>query len=159
GECERQWRGFQADGGVKIGTLIAWAKDDSPGWKPTSNGHTGRSGERHGPNYDNTPGNPPKSEVSSVVPWQPFPVDAFPKSVRRFVTETSKAIGCDPCYIALPVLAVVACAIGNSRTIQLKPGWSEPAIIWACLVGESGELKTPALKAVLARIREKQNKA
>ena len=28
-ECARQWRSFKADGGLGLGTLIAWARSDS----------------------------------------------------------------------------------------------------------------------------------
>lgn len=34
GECEQKWRGFVETDGITIGSLIAWAKADSPGWCP-----------------------------------------------------------------------------------------------------------------------------
>src|SRR5690606_16594964 len=91
--------------------------------------------------------------------FQPFPVDALPEPLRGFVTAGAKAIGCDPSYLALPLLTAVAAAIGNTRRIQLKRGWTAPAIVWAAVVGESGTAKTPAFKLAMRAIRERQRKA
>jgi hypothetical protein len=57
------------------------------------------------------------------------------------------------------VLTGLAAAIGNSRTIRLKPGWTEPAVLWSVIVGESGTLKSPALHAALEPIRRRQEQA
>src|SRR5262249_48006894 len=49
--------------------------------------------------------------------------------------------------LALPALAAVASAIGNTRTIGLKRGWHEPSVVWSAIVGDSGTLKSPAYLA------------
>lgn len=98
--------------------------------------------------------------VASVPPVGPFmslPLDALPEPVRSFVAGAARAIGCDPSYVALPVLAGLASAIGNSRRIQLKKGWSEPAVVWAAIVGDSGTLKSPALEVALRPVRKRQH--
>ncbi len=92
-------------------------------------------------------------------PYQPFPVSALPEPARAFVDAASRAIGCDASYVALPLLTALAAAIGNSRTIRLKRGWTEPAVIWSTIVGESGTLKSPALEAPLKPLRARQDKA
>ncbi len=103
---------------------------------------------------------PAKAKVLSMsVDWKPFPVEALPEPVRRFVSVAANAIGCDPSYVALPSVAALAAAIGNTRRIELKRGWTEPAVIWAAIVGESGTLKSPALDAPLKPIRERQAEA
>jgi hypothetical protein len=43
-----------------------------------------------------------------------------------FVDEGAKAPGCDAAYIAVPLLAELASAIGNSSRIRLKASWREP---------------------------------
>jgi hypothetical protein len=91
--------------------------------------------------------------------FQPFPTEALPEPVRGLVVAGAKAIGCDPSYVALPMLTALAAAIGNTRRIQLKRGWTAPAIIWIAIVGESGTAKTPAFKLVMYPIRERQRKA
>ncbi len=85
--------------------------------------------------------------------WRPFPVDALSEPLRSFVREAAKAIGCDPSFIALPLLAALAAAIGGARCVQLKSGWAEPAILWCAIIGESGTLKTPAFNWALQAIR------
>jgi len=91
--------------------------------------------------------------------FQSFPVNALPELLRGFVAAGAKAIGCDPSYLALPMLCALAAAIGNTRRIQLKRGWTAPAIVWAAIVGESGTAKTPAFKLVMRPILGRQRKA
>ena len=70
--------------------------------------------------------------------FQPFPVDALPDPIRQFVQLAAKAIGCDPTYVALPLLSAVAAAIGNTRRVQPKHNWSEPPTLWTIIIGQSG---------------------
>jgi hypothetical protein len=91
--------------------------------------------------------------------WKPFPVDVLPDKLAAYVHAASSAIGCDPSFVALPLLAGLGAAIGNSRVIQLKRGWTEPAVLWTVTISESGNLKTPPLYAALAPIFKKQNDA
>lgn len=88
--------------------------------------------------------------------YKPFPVHCLPAIVGKFVGAASKAIGCDPAFIALPLMACLARAIGNKRVIRLKRSWVEPSIIWAAIVGKSGTHKTPALSASTRFLDRKQ---
>jgi len=94
-----------------------------------------------------------------IAAFMPFPVEVLPEPIRGSVLADAKAIGCDASYIALPLLSALASAIGNTRVIQLKQGWREPAIVWTAIVGESGTHKTPAFKAAMKAIRKAQSKA
>lgn len=96
----------------------------------------------------------------SVTPcFVPFPVDVFPEPVRSFVVASAEAIGCDSGMVAMPVLGVLAAAIGSSRRIALKRSWWEPAILWLGIVAESGDLKSPALDAALAPLQGAEDAA
>jgi putative DNA primase/helicase len=77
----------------------------------------------------------------------PFPVDALPKCCRRFVREAATSIGCAPDLVAVPLLGLLSSAIGNSRQVQLKRSWKESAALFAVVVAEPGDKKTPAQKA------------
>jgi len=101
----------------------------------------------------------PDAPGSHGEKFQPFPVNVLPEPLRAFVSGSAQAIGCDSAYIALPLLATLAAAIGNTRRIQLKRGWSEPAIVWAVIIGESGTQKTPAFRLGLQPLRDLQAKA
>ena len=92
-------------------------------------------------------------EAPAVPAFAPFPEDALPEPIRGFVTEAAKAIGCDPSYVALPLLSGLASAIGNTHRIALKRRWTEPAIVWTAIVGESGTQKTPAFGLAMMAIR------
>ena len=98
-------------------------------------------------------------EAPAVPAFTPFPADVLPEPIRGFVTEAAKAIGCDASYIALPLLSGLASAIGNTHRIALKRGWTEPAIVWTAIVGDSGTAKSPALELGLRPIRKRQHDA
>lgn len=89
--------------------------------------------------------------------FQPFPTDALPKPIIQFVLATTKSMNCDTSYVVLPLLSALAAAIGNSRCLLIKRGWTAPAILWTICIGESGSGKTPPFRAVLAPLRSLQN--
>ena len=101
----------------------------------------------------------PKAAIPPVEHYRPFPVDALPGPLDAFVRTAARSMVCDPSFIALPVLAASAAAIGSTRRVVLKRGWSEPAIIWAAIIGESGTTKTPAFKLAMRPIRAQQPQA
>lgn len=91
--------------------------------------------------------------------WMPFPVEALPEPLAAFATEASRAIGVDPSMVALPLLAMIAGAIGNTRRLIVKSGWSIPPILWTAVIAESGSGKTPAFRAVTQFTDHAQSKA
>ena len=54
---------------------------------------------------DSAPHHMPESVASASLAWQSFPVHVLPELVRSFVVEGANAIGCDPAYIALTIVA------------------------------------------------------
>lgn len=107
-------------------------------------------------------GSPHDNHDDDLVPpitALPFPIHCLPDAIGDFIAAASKAIGCNPAFIALPILANLARAIGNSRVIRLRRTWTEPAIIWAAIVGKSGTHKTPALLAALKFIERREAKS
>jgi hypothetical protein len=46
----------------------------------------------------------------------------------------------------------VAALIGNTREVRLKRDWHEPSVLWTATIGESGTLKSPAQKKVMAPV-------
>lgn len=97
-----------------------------------------------------------KSTRPALEPYRPFPIKLLPGRVARYVAAAATAIGCDSSFIALPLLACLARAIGNTRVIRLKRSWCEPAIIWAAIVGKSGTHKTPAMAAATVFLEKRQ---
>ena len=91
------------------------------------------------------------------LPYKPFPIDCFPSVVRDYVNEHALAIGIDTAYIALPTLSVLAAAIGGSRAIELKPGYTQPSIIWTVTVGSVSSGKSPGFDAAKQPLSYVQN--
>jgi len=80
----------------------------------------------------------------------------MPEGSRRLIEEAAGAIGCPPEFVALPMLSVLASAIGNSRVLRLKGGWEEGAAIYGAIIADPGEKKTPALKVALEPAKKAQ---
>ncbi|HVS37792.1 MAG TPA: YfjI family protein [Gemmataceae bacterium] len=80
----------------------------------------------------------------------------LPQPLQAFVEQASAAIGCEPSFVALPALAAAAGLVGNARTVRLKKGWVEPLVLWTCIIGDSGSLKSPAISAAVAPVYRRQ---
>ncbi len=106
-----------------------------------------------------SPATPSTSSTSSrIEAYRPFPVDALPEPLASFVAETAEAIGCDPAYVALPLVVAAGAAIGTTRRLELKYKYEAPAILWSVIVGESGTSKSPALRSVLEHVRDRERR-
>ena len=86
-----------------------------------------------------------------------FPTSALPKPVARLVEESAAAIGCPPDAIGLSALISLGSAIGNSRVIQPKRGWTESAAIYGAVIADSGEKKTAAIAATTDVVQNLEN--
>src|SRR5262249_35956732 len=91
-----------------------------------------------------------------LPPWVPFPLRALPPVISDHVRAAAASIGCDPALVALPALAAVAGAVGNSRAIVVKKGWSEPVALWTVTVADSGGHKSPAHRVAVGPLQEIQ---
>lgn len=121
-----------------------------PGWrnrKTTNNG--GPAGKAK----------PVARRVATIEPYQPFPVEALPEPIRGFVTAGAAATRCDESYVALPLLSALAAAVGNARRLRVKDAWHAPPIVWSCIVGESGDGKSPPMKLALRPVSAAQRRA
>ena len=96
-----------------------------------------------------------RSDINSG--FRPFPVHALPNAVRSFIRSASSAIGCDDSFVALPMLAAAASAIGTTRKLMVKRGWFVPSILWAVVIGESGTQKSPPMRTVMKPLQVRQN--
>lgn len=95
--------------------------------------------------------------VSQKLPSAPeFPTDAMPTACQALIREATASIECPPEFVGVPMLAALGAAIGNSRTIKLKEGWEEGAAIYAAVIADPGEKKTPALKEATKPVTKKQ---
>jgi hypothetical protein len=65
-------------------------------------------------------------------------------------------MACPVDFVAVPLLAIGGGAVGASRAVELKPGWTERPSVYAAAVGRPGSAKSPALKAVAAHVYSRQ---
>jgi hypothetical protein len=97
------------------------------------------------------------TDVFKELPYaSEFPVDAMPSACRALIREATASIECPSEFVGVPMLVVLGAAIGNSRTIKLKEGWEEGAAIYAAIIADPGEKKTPALKEATKPVTKKQ---
>jgi len=96
--------------------------------------------------------------LPTTEPHRPFPVDTLPSPISDWIRETATAIGCDPSFVALPLLVCLARAIGNSRVIRVKQNWTQPAILWGAVVGFSGSHKSPSMESAMKFLQRMQDK-
>lgn len=104
----------------------------------------------------------PNAGGTSQPVWTPFPTNSLPAPMRNYAEEAAAAIGCDVAMLAVPMLPVVAAAIGASRRLFVKghaeDAWEEPAILWSGIVAPSGSYKTPALKKACGPVKKIQSR-
>jgi hypothetical protein len=97
-----------------------------------------------------------RKESPELEPFSHFPVEKLPGVLADFVQAVSASVGCDPVFVVLPMLATLASAIGNTRRLSIKRGWTAPPILWCAVIGESGTQKSPAMRAALKPIERRQ---
>ena len=88
--------------------------------------------------------------------FEPFPVDLLPEPIKSYVADGAEALGCDPAFIVVPMISILASAVGNSRCIKLKDSWCEPSILWSAVIGESGSMKTPSIAYAMEPLKKMQ---
>ncbi len=125
--------------------------DDAPIWKATAVQKRANGASKASPSS--------LSKLRDRLLWRPFPTTILPAPIAQFIIEAAAALGCDEAMIALPVLAVLASAIGTTRRIMLKRSWREPCVVWSIIIARSGQLKSPALDKALEPIHELQRRA
>jgi hypothetical protein len=97
---------------------------------------------------DATPVTEPEPSMNgAAAPAPPFPIEVLPGITRRYADESRTALGVPSELVAVPLLVNAAAAIGRNRVIEAKPGWREPAVLYAAIVSPPGTAKTPAMSA------------
>jgi hypothetical protein len=95
----------------------------------------------------------PPAPASYVSP----PLELLPPVLQDYTRAAAESLNVDVAYVLLPLLSSLSSAIGNARSILLKPGFVQPPVIWTGIVGRSGSRKSPALEAgCLAVIRHER---
>jgi hypothetical protein len=78
-----------------------------------------------------------------------FPSGVFPLPLSSWLLRATRGAGVRIDHIAIPMLGVASSLIGKARRVQASTSWIEPTTLWTCIVGQSGDRKTPGLKVIL----------
>lgn len=93
--------------------------------------------------------------LQSVLPPAPdLPLDdVVSPGVAAWVKGAAESKGAPADYVFVAILSVCASVIGNSRSVNIWQGWSEPPIIWSMCIGLPSSGKSPAIDAALDPLR------
>jgi hypothetical protein len=78
-----------------------------------------------------------------------LPVDVLTPAWREWLERASHGAGVRLEHTAIPLLGIASSLIGCSRRVCASRSWSEPMTLWTCVVADSGDRKTPGLRAVV----------
>ena len=78
-----------------------------------------------------------------------FPVDVFTPPWQEWVLRSAHGAGVRPEHVAVPLIGVTSSLIGTARRVRASRSWSEPMTLWTCIVGASGDRKTPGLNVIV----------
>lgn len=98
----------------------------------------------------------------ACLDYQGFPLESLPDDIARYAKCSADSIGVDVAMVAVPLLAVLAGLIGQSRKLWLKSTYSEVAILWTAVIAPVGAAKSASVKAaqllmdrILKRLRKR----
>lgn len=74
-----------------------------------------------------------------------FPIDIFPRKIRRIIMDLNEGQGFPIDYTAAAMFTAIAVAIGNTHLVQIKRNWTESAILYMALIGRPGANKSHPL--------------
>lgn len=78
-----------------------------------------------------------------------FPLAAFPRRLQEFIRTARDTLNFPEPFTASVMLLAVAVAIGNTRVLKVKEGWTVKPILFLALVGEAGANKSHPISFVL----------
>ncbi len=90
-----------------------------------------------------------------------FPVDVLTPAWQEWLLRACHGAGVRPEHVAVPLIGVASSLIGTARRVRASASWSEPMTLWACVVADSGDRKTPGLNVTRRALDliEKNNSA
>lgn len=88
-----------------------------------------------------------------LIGQPPCPLGLLPPVLETYALDVAERLNIDPAMVFMPMLAVCAAAIDDR--VQIIPQehdrtWKESPRLWVAFVADSGEKKTPAMKAAMA---------
>jgi hypothetical protein len=103
----------------------------------------------------------PPSRWPRAGRWRPpaFPCDVLPAPLAGYVRTVAAAKQCPPDFAGLALLTAAGAMAGTTHELEVCPGWSVFPCLYGVIVAPPGQRKTPALKAVLRPLYDRQAEA
>lgn len=97
----------------------------------------------------------PKALPSTLPAVAPFDAALLPPVLRAWVMDIAERMQAPADFIAVTAMVAAGSVIGRKVAIrpQKDTNWTEAPNVWGCIVGRSGVMKSPAMKAALAPVR------
>lgn len=97
-------------------------------------------------------GEVPRPLPAELLPVERFPLQALPRAFAPWAADVSDRMQCPPDFVAVPLLVAAASLAARHVAIRVRQrdDWTEPANLWALIVGRPGVMKSPAMRASLA---------
>jgi hypothetical protein len=89
-------------------------------------------------------------KIFSQLPNSGFPIEVFPEEIQEIIQKAHNELGYPVDYLSCSILFAASVAIGKSLKVEVKPGWSERAIVWLALIGNPGTTKSHPLNFCLS---------
>ena len=74
-----------------------------------------------------------------------LPAAAISSAIVEWIDAAAQGAGVTAEHVATPFFGVASGLLGIARRVQATRSWRTPATMWACLIGQSGSGKTPAI--------------
>lgn len=91
--------------------------------------------------------------------YRPFPVELLPDRLAAYVRAASEATPCPRSMVAVPMMSVLAGAVGSAACLRLKRTWKEHPILWTAVVAPSGTAKSPAAHHAWRPLQRREEQA
>jgi hypothetical protein len=88
----------------------------------------------------------PPVALQEMPPVPPFPVKVFPAKVADYWLASARSLAVPVDYVAVPGLALLGAAIGRTRAVGIKKGYTEVPALWTVVIAPPGSVKSASLK-------------
>jgi hypothetical protein len=96
----------------------------------------------------------PPAALPEMPPVPPFPVEVFPAKVADYWRAAARSLAIPVDYIAVPGLALLGAAVGRTRAVGIKRGYTEVPALWCVVIAPPGAVKSASLKFARAPLAQ-----
>ncbi len=88
----------------------------------------------------------PPVALPEMPPVPPFPIEVFPAKVADYWLASARSLAVPVDYVAVPGIALLGAAVGRTRAVGIKKGYTEVPAVWTVVIAPPGSVKSASLK-------------